>query len=146
MKGYGPRFLLWLAVFVTSSADAQDESETRAEFWPEVSVYIHPSSRFRLFFLGRVSRAREGAKIFGEEPYEGYTGAHLDFIPNKNVILRNGYRFGTSLNGSDPFKEHRIIGEQTFRGLLPGNMRLSDRNRRIFGSSTGITPFVIATV
>jgi Protein of unknown function (DUF2490) len=134
MKGYALRSLLWFALFAcgTSGAGAQDESETRSEFWPEISVYLHPSHRFRLFFLGTVSRVREGAKIFGEEPYEGYIGAHLDFIPNKNVILRTGYRFGTSLNGSDPFKEHRIIGEQTFRRLLPGNLRLSDRNRQDF--------------
>jgi hypothetical protein len=56
----------------------------------------------------------------------------VDFIPNKNVILRTGYRYGTSLNGADPFKEHRIVGEETFRRLIPGKLLLSDRNRQDF--------------
>ena len=134
MKGKALRFLLWLALsaFSAWSASAQDAPATRNEFWPEINVYFHPGPKLRLYLMGTLSREREGAHVLAEEPFEGYTGAHLDFIPNKNVILRTGYRYGSSLNGADPFKEHRIVVEQTLRRLLPGKFLLSDRNRQDF--------------
>lgn len=36
------------------------------------------------------------------------------------------------MNDDDPFKEHRIITEQTFRQHLPFEILLSDRNRADF--------------
>lgn len=126
-------FSLVLLAGSAATANAQDSPATRNEFWPEINVYIKLSPRFRLFFLGTVSRAREGGgSVFGDEPFEGQAGVHLDFIPNKHMILRAGYRYGTSLNGADPFKEHRILTEQTFRKALPGKLLLSDRNREDF--------------
>ena len=53
----------------------------------------------------------------------------LDYIPNKRITFRNGYRYVFSLSGQDPFKEHRIIFEQTFRHPLPLHILISDRNR-----------------
>ena len=134
MKGNALRFLLWLAlcVCIAWSAGAQDAPQTRNEFWPEINAFFHPGPKLRLYLMGTFSREREGAKLFAESPFEGYLGAHLDFIPNKNVILRTGYRYGTSLNGADPFKEHRIVVEETFRRLFPGKLLLSDRNRQDF--------------
>jgi hypothetical protein len=35
-------------------------------------------------------------------------------------------------SNSDPFKEHRLLTEQTLRQLLPGDLLLSDRNREDF--------------
>ncbi|MGH9880485.1 MAG: DUF2490 domain-containing protein [Pyrinomonadaceae bacterium] len=48
---------------------------------------------------------------------------------NKKFSLRAGYRYGFALGGSDPFREHRIVLEQTFKQPLPGEILLSDRNR-----------------
>jgi hypothetical protein len=62
MKRNAFRFLLWLTVLIAlADVDAQDEPTTRAELWPEVDVYIHPTPKFRLYFLGRVSQYIEGA-------------------------------------------------------------------------------------
>jgi hypothetical protein len=44
--------------------------------------------------------------------------------------LRAGYRYSFAPGDEDPFKEHRIVTEQTFRQDLPLAMLLSDRNRQ----------------
>ena len=105
------------------SARAQG-TETSSQFWPEVDVYVSLNEKFRLFFLATTTKLEET-----RENTEGWVGAHLDYHVRKNVSLRGGYRYGFSLGGSDPFKEHRIILEQTVRQPLPLEILLSDRNR-----------------
>ena len=125
---------LFLFVFMigTSPATAQ-ESATRNELWPEIDVYIKVKPKVRLFILGTVSKSVEDGEPRNAEGFEAQIGVHVDYIPNKHVILRTGYRFGTSIgSNSDPFKEHRLLTEQTLRKLLPGELLLSDRNREDF--------------
>jgi hypothetical protein len=96
-------------------------------------VYVNLKPKIRLFFLGTVSRAVEDGEVFSARAFEAQIGVHIDYIPNKHVILRAGYRYGTSVgNDDDPYKENRILTEQTLRELLPGNLLLSDRNREDF--------------
>jgi hypothetical protein len=62
----------------------------------------------------------------------GNDDIYLD-IPNKHIVLRTGYRFGTSVGDtSTPYQENRFLTEQTLRKMLPGSLRLSDRNREDF--------------
>jgi len=110
-------------VAFSSSVRAQ-EAETSSQFWPEVDVYVSLNEKFRLFFLATTTKLEET-----RGNTEGWVGAHLDYHVRKNVSLRTGYRYGFSLGGSDPFKEHRIILEQTVRQPLPLEILLSDRNR-----------------
>lgn len=124
--------VLFLSAVVigTRSAKAQTTSN---EVWPEIDVYVNVKPKIRLFFLATTSRAVEDGEAFNGKAFEAQIGAHIDYIPNKHVVLRAGYRFGTSLGDSDsPYKEHRLITEQTLRKLLPGNLLLSDRNREDF--------------
>jgi hypothetical protein len=107
----------------SSSARAQG-AETSSQFWPEVDVYVSLNEEFRLFFLATTTKAEET-----RENTEGWVGAHLDYHVRKKVSLRTGYRYGFSLGGSDPFKEHRIILEQMVRQPLPLEILLCDRNR-----------------
>ena len=51
-------------------------------------------------------------------------------------MLRAGYRYSFA-PGDDPFKEHRILAEQTFRQELPLAILLSDRNREEFRFMNG---------
>src|ERR1043166_1041224 len=115
-------FIAFTAAF-SPSARAQ-KTETSSQFWPEVDVYVSLNEKFRLFFLATTTKAEET-----RENTEGWVGAHLDYNVRKKVSLRTGYRYGFSLGGSDPFKEHRIILEQTVRQPLPLEILLSDRNR-----------------
>lgn len=126
--------IAWLAIFAffSAGASAQSDGATRKEFWPEIDVFIKLNAKFRIFLLGTVSRARENSSLLGEPPFDGQVGAHLDYIANKHVSLRIGYRYDTSLNGADPSKEHRLLTEQTFRKMLPARLLLSDRNRQDF--------------
>jgi hypothetical protein len=110
-------------VAFSSSARAQG-SDTSSQFWPEVDVYVPLNEKFRLFFLATTTKLEET-----RENTEGWVGAHLDYQFRKKISLRTGYRYGFSLGGSDPFKEHRIIFEQTVRQPLPLEILLSDRNR-----------------
>ncbi len=125
-------FFLSLLLVAAPAVKAQ-EPTTRNEFWPEIDVYINLKPKVRLFLLGTVSKSVEDGELFNAKAFESQIGAHVDYIPNDHVILRTGYRFGTSVEEtSEPFKEHRLLTEQTLRKLLPGNLLLSDRNREDF--------------
>lgn len=123
---------LFLVVISTEAARAQQPT-TRNEFWPEIDVYIHLKPKVRFYLLGTASKSVEDGELRNAQGFEGQIGLHVDYIPNEHVILRTGYRFGTSVgSNSEPFKEHRIVTEQTLRKLLPGDLLLSDRNREDF--------------
>ena len=113
------------------SARAQD-SETQRQLWPEVNVYINVKPKVRLFLLGTVSKSVEDGELRNADGFEAQIGVHVDYIPSDHVILRTGYRYGTSIGSGDPFKEHRFLAEQTLRKMLPGDLLLSDRNREDF--------------
>jgi hypothetical protein len=126
--------MLFLFVFVigTQPAKAQ-QSVTRNEFWPEIDVYIDVKPKVRLYLLGTISKSVEDGEIRNAQGFEAQIGAHVDYIPNDHIILRAGYRFGSSVGDADePYKEHRVLTEQTLRKLLPGELLLSDRNREDF--------------
>lgn len=114
----------------TQTTSAQ-EPTTRDEFWPEIDIYINLKPKVRLFLLGTVSKAVEDGELFNAQAFEAQIGAHIDYIPNKHLILRTGYRYGRSLE-DDSYREHRLLTEQTLRKLLPGDFVLSDRNREDF--------------
>jgi hypothetical protein len=127
--------LFSLIVFGALAANAQDTGE---QFWPEVNVYVHINEKIRLFLLGTVSKTIEDGELRNSQAFDSQVGAHIDYIPNKHVILRTGYRFGSSVGDTtDPYKEHRIVTEQTLRKLLPGDILLSDRNREDFRFISG---------
>jgi len=131
--------MLFLFVFVigTQPAKAQ-QSVTRNEFWPEVDIYINVKPKVRIFLLGTMSKSVEDGEIRNAQSFEAQIGAHIDYIPNDHLILRVGYRYGTSVGeASSPYKEHRILTEQTLRKLLPGALLLSDRNREDFRFVSG---------
>ena len=124
--------VLFLSAVMISSQPAKAQT-TSNEVWPEIDVFINLRPKVRLFLLGTVSRAVEDGEIFNGKAFEAQIGAHIDYIPNKHVVLRTGYRFGTSVGDTDsPYKEHRLLTEQTLRKLLPANLLLSDRNREDF--------------
>jgi hypothetical protein len=124
--------VLFFLVLSTEAARAQQPT-TRNEFWPEIDVYINLKPKLRLYLLGTVSKSVEDGELFNAKAFESQIGVHVDYIPNDHLILRTGYRFGTSVGEtSEPFKEHRLLTEQTLRKLLPNELLLSDRNREDF--------------
>ena len=123
---------LFVLMIATPLVKAQ-ETVTRNEFWPEIDVYIRVKPKVRLYLIGTVSKSVEDGEIRNAQGFEAQIGAHIDYIPNEHIILRTGYRYGTSLGDSDDsFKEHRLLTEQTLRKMLPGDLLLSDRNREDF--------------
>lgn len=125
-------FLLSLLLVAASAVNAQ-EPATRNEFWPEIDVYINLKPKIRLFLLGTASKSVEDGELFNARAFESQVGVHVDYIPNHHVILRAGYRFGSSVGEtSEPFREHRLLTEQTLRKMLPGDLLLSDRSREDF--------------
>ena len=124
--------VLYLLLIGAQTAVAQ-EPTTSKEFWPEVDVYITVKPKVRLYLLGTISKSVEDGELFNAQSYEAQIGAHVDYIPNKHLILRTGYRFGTAIGDDDDgFREHRLLTEQTLRKLLPGDVLVSDRNRQDF--------------
>jgi len=113
-----------LAAAFSLGAHAQQDADTVKQLWPEVDFYIPLNEKFRLFFLTTTTKAEET-----RDNVEGQVGAHIDYHLSSKVSLRTGYRYGFSLGGSDPFKEHRIIFEQTLRQPLPRQVLFTDRNR-----------------
>jgi hypothetical protein len=128
--------LLFVAFCLPSRAQ---ESDFRAEFWPELDVYVWLNDNYRIFILSALSRGRE-------VPYsEEQIGIHLDysFANHKQLLfrrlvdkakarvitLRGGYRYGFSIKGSDPFRENRGILELTLRWHFRRGFLVIDRNR-----------------
>ncbi len=125
--------LFLLGLLIGAQMVRAQEPATRKEFWPEVDVYINIKPKVRLYLLGTISKSVEDGELFNAQSYEAQVGAHVDYIPNKHLILRAGYRYGTSVGDSDDgFREHRLLAEQTVRKMLPGDFLLSDRNRQDF--------------
>ena len=123
---------LWIVTLVAgpcvcSFAQQQPESDSRKELWPEIDVYVPIEEKVRLFFLFTVTKAEET-----KENLEGQFGAHVDYTVSRRLVLRAGYRYVFSLTETDPFKERRIVSEQTIRQDLPLKILLSDRNRQDF--------------
>jgi Protein of unknown function (DUF2490) len=127
---------LFLFMFVTGTQTTKAQQPvTHNEFWPEIDVYINVKPKVRIYLIGTISKSVEDGEIRNAQNFEAQIGAHVDYIPNNHIILRAGYRFGTSVGDADsdsPFKEHRLLTEQTLRKLLPGDLLLSDRNREDF--------------
>lgn len=130
--------LILILVLITTHPAKALQSTTSQEFWPEIDVYVSVKPKVRLFLLGTISRSVEDGEIFKSDAVEAQVGFHVDYIPNKHVILRTGYRYGTSLGDTvSPYTEHRLVTEQTLRKLLPGDVLLSDRNREDFRFISG---------
>lgn len=113
-----------LAAAFSSSAYAQQDSDTVKQLWPEVDFFVPLNEKFRLFFGATTTKAEET-----RDNLEGQVGAHIDYQLTRKISLRTGYHYGFSMGGTDPFKEHRIIFEQTVRQPLPLQVLFSDRNR-----------------
>ena len=115
---------LGIVFLISLSEVGAQQSDYRKEIWPEVDVFIPLKPKLRLFFMSALTKVEET-----KDNLEGSVQASLDYLPNQRIILRNGYSYGFSLTGKDPFKEHRIIFEQTFRQPIPLDILVSDRNR-----------------
>lgn len=124
MKVHVWKLVCLVALTAAVSSGVQAQPEATKQLWPEVDVYVPLNEKFRLFFLATTTKAQET-----RDNTEGQFGAHLDYHLTRKVMLRTGYRYGFSIDGSDPFKEHRIVLEQTLRQPLPLDVLLSDRNR-----------------
>jgi Protein of unknown function (DUF2490) len=132
VKIVAPTLVLFVVMIWAQTAKAQ-QSVTRNEFWPEIDVYINVKPKVRLYLIGTISKSVEDGELRKAQGFEAQVGAHIDYIPNDRIILRTGYRFGTSVGDADePYREHRLLTEQTLRKLLPGDLLLSDRNREDF--------------
>lgn len=114
---------IFLSVILMCACSAV-RAQTEREFWPELDVYVPVTPKVRLMFFGTITKVQET-----RSNTEGQVGANIDFIAHKKMTLRAGYRYGFALAGGDPYKEHRIVLEQTFRQNLPLKVLLSDRNR-----------------
>ena len=129
---------LFLYLMLIGTQAARGQEPPRKEFWPEVDVYITVKPKVRLYLLGTVSKAIEDGELRNAQSYEAQVGVHVDYIPNKHVILRTGYRYGTAVgDNDDDYREHRLLMEQTLRKLIPGGFVVSDRNREDFRFITG---------
>jgi len=115
---------LGIVFLISFSEVGAQQSDYRKEIWPEVDVFIPLKPTLRLFFMSALTKAEET-----KDNLEGSVQASLDYLPNQRIVLRNGYSYGFSLGGKDPFKEHRIIFEQTFRQSIPLDILVADRNR-----------------
>jgi len=115
---------LAIMFLISFSEVGAQQSDYRKEIWPEVDVFIPLKPKLRLFLMSSLTKVEES-----RDNLEGSVQVSLDYLPNQRIILRNGYRYGFSLSGKDPFKEHRIIFEQTFRQPVPLDILVSDRNR-----------------
>jgi hypothetical protein len=125
---------LAIMFLISFSEVGAQQSDYRKEMWPEVDVFIPLKPKLRLFFMSALTKAEET-----KDNLEGSVQVSLDYRANKRITLRNAYRYGFSLTGKDPFKEHRIMFEQIFRQPIPLDIVVSDRNREEIRIVNGAT-------
>jgi hypothetical protein len=93
---------LFLLVLLSDTRTIRaQEPTTRNEVWPSIEVYINVKPKVRLYLLGTVSKAIEDGELFNAQSYEAQVGAHVDYIPNEQLILRAGYRYGRAVGDND---------------------------------------------
>jgi hypothetical protein len=114
-----------LAVYFCQGVAAQADSEAQQAFWPELDVYVKINPKWRLMFFAYASK-----ELAPDDKAQGQVGAHVDYLMNRRLSLRAGYRYGLSFAGDERQREHRILFEQTARQPLPAGLLLSDRNRQ----------------
>jgi len=119
-------FLILLFVFISNS-QAQQSAETKREIWPEFDVFFPVRDQFRLMLSVGSEKASES-----RDGLEAQVSAYLDYFLKNRVTLRAGYRYGFSLDASEPFHEHRVSTDQSFHKPLPRDFVFSDRNRQEF--------------
>lgn len=120
------RLLLIFCFFTSvSQSGLAQESETKDEIWPEINVYVPVNEKVRLLFQVAVNKSRET-----RDSYEGNVMAAVDYFWQDRHSIRVGYRYGSSLGGNDPFREHRLITEESFRKKTKWQIELTDRNRQ----------------
>jgi Protein of unknown function (DUF2490) len=101
-------------------AAAQD---TANEVWPEVDVWVQLNPKVKLFFPFSVSKSRE------TKEREGLIGARVDYRFNRYVSVRAGYGYLWSISPTDPYSEHRPVGEVSLHAFPGASVHLVDRNR-----------------
>jgi hypothetical protein len=126
-------FCLVLLLFGFAGCTQPAKAQTSNQLWPEIDVYIDVKPKIRLFFLGTTSKGIEDGELIGSKAFEAQFAANIDYLPSNHMVFRTGYLFGTSLGDTDsPYKEHRLLTEQTFRKLLKPKLLISDRSREDF--------------
>lgn len=120
----------WILALCRAHVAAQDNQ--RNEFWPELDVYVNIKPKLRLFLLATSSKSTEDGELLKAGAFEAQFGPHLDYVLSEHLMLRVGYRYGTSIGDADEFREHRVLTEQTLRKHLTRKFLLSDRNREDF--------------
>jgi uncharacterized protein DUF2490 len=118
---------LLVAGLFADAQSQQQQSETLKELWTDADAYVPLNEKWRLFFRYSLRKAEET-----REDLESTVGVHVDYTINKRFSFRGGYRYGFSSNDANPFREHRIVAEQTIKQELPLAILLSDRNREDF--------------
>lgn len=130
--------LMALAPAVLTHAQTSDST---AEFWPEVDVFVKLNQHSRLY--GIVSGTKQ--QQLGSYA-DGQTGLHVDFYgvpalrkhslinivdPSRSnaLMVRVGYVFSRPTNNSGSAVEHMPTVEGTARAHLSAGLLLSDRNR-----------------
>jgi hypothetical protein len=133
---------LFTALAVASPLLCQTQ-ESRAEFWPELDIWIRVAPNWRIWILAAETRNRE------VNIYQGTLGAHVEYswFPREQIFFRRiselvneekkrtitvraGYRRGFDTR-KDPeeFSEHRGIAEVICRWWFPWRMLVSGRAR-----------------
>jgi hypothetical protein len=96
------------------------------ELWPELQVHYRFDERTKVIGLVNHSRYRDS-----DVAYQAEIGAALDHRFTDVFSGRIGYRHGQSTDGG-PFREDRLMLEQTFRVALPAAVMVDFRTREDF--------------
>jgi hypothetical protein len=122
MTGFGRFFALAALIFWAATSVRAEEYEA----WPEVHVEYSFDKMNKLIGLGSWTKSREDFQTYQAEAGLTYEHKFTNFI-----FGRVGYRHAQSTNGG-PFREDRLLLEQTFRMALPSNVMVDFRTREDF--------------
>jgi hypothetical protein len=140
IRTYSARIVLVLVLLAFASNTSGQDSDSTAEFWPEINIFINLNEKSRIFILGTATKQENLGKYA-----DGQSGVYFDFwaFPalrarllghadasrSKSLLLRTGYLLSRPKNNSGAVTEHMLSSEATGRAHLPASILLSDRNR-----------------
>jgi hypothetical protein len=114
----------FLTVHLVTPPAAASDAPTSHQVWSELQFQYGLAPTTDALAMANVTRQRETRTAT-----EAQLGLQLNHRFSDIFTLGAGYRYGFAL-GHDPFREHRLLAEQTIHVALPADIWLSLRTRQ----------------
>jgi hypothetical protein len=112
--------------FALAPDSARAQTNYNNEIWPELDLHYRFNGRDQVIVMGNTSRERDSGQA-----YQAEVGAMVEHWFADWFSARVGYRYGQATDGG-PFRENRLLAEQTFHMPIAERWKADFRTREDF--------------